>query len=67
MGEKRSENRGGRRQIKRGFQVPSGVVVFGTVIDKAISRGVKTLLLFNVHNDFAGFSELRRCVQMYFK
>lgn len=30
-----------KRGAVNGFQVPSGVVVFDTVIDKAISRGVK--------------------------
>lgn len=62
MCEGRRARGGGRAawwEIKRGavtgFQVPSGVVVFDTVIDKVISRGVKTLLLFNVHNDFFWF------------
>lgn len=67
--EKKSERRrvvGG--QMKRGavtgFQVPSGVVVFDAVIDKVISRGVKTLLLFNVHNDSSGFSKPKIRVRM---
>ncbi len=54
----REKKRGGG-QIKRGavtgFQVPSGVVVFDTVADKVINRGVKALLLFNVHNDWGRF------------
>lgn len=61
------ERRGGGgacRQIKRGavtgFQVPSRVVVFDAVIDKVISRGVKTPLLFNVRNDFSGFTEPKK-------
>lgn len=60
----RREGGGACRQIKRdavtGFQVPSKVVVFDTVIDKVISRGVKTFLLFDVRNDFSGFTEPKK-------
>lgn len=60
----KGEGGGACRQIKRGavtgFQVPSRVVVFDTVIDKVISRGVKTPLLFNVRNDFSGFTEPKK-------
>lgn len=56
-GGRRAREWGGMRADEERFQVPSGVVVFDTVVDGVISRGVKTLLLFNVHNDFAGFSE----------
>lgn len=61
------EKAGGSRQIKEGvvvgFHVPSRVVVVDTLTDKVISRGVKTLLSFNIHNDLAGFSK----AAVYFK